>query len=404
MLRSFIMLSTLLATLVACSPAPPRPSPSPPTFIDPPAGPGALAPNLAASAGGALLTWLEPTADGGGHTLYLAELRDQQWTPARQVAAGKTFFANWADLPAAVETEDGIRFAHWLQKLGTDTYAYGAELARSRDDGETWEPLGLIHDDASPSEHGFVSYAVLPGGGVQAFWLDGRNMLQDGPMGLRTARIGDAAPGASTLLDERVCECCSTDAAITAAGPIVVYRDRGPTEVRDIAIVRGKNVQGKIESWSEPTLIHDDGWLINGCPVNGPAVAAEGNRVAVAWFSVPASRATVAVAFSDDAGATFTEPVVVDDASPLGRVDVALDAEGHALVTWMGSSNEDAEIRWRRVGSSGESGPVQVVATTTAKRSAGVPRMLRLGDELVFAWVEDSEPSRLRVGLAPLDW
>ena len=392
-----------LGSLAACSPAPSgddgateAPAVSATLrFVEPPASPGAMAPALAAGANGVFLSWLEPFGDGG-HALYTAQLREDQWTPKRRVAASDTFFANWADVPAVVESADGNRFAHWLQKLGEDTYAYGAELARSRDGGETWEALGLLHDDASPTEHGFVSYAVPADGEVQAFWLDGRQMLEGGAMHLRTTRLADSPPEPSTLLDDRVCECCSTDAAMTSAGPIVVYRDRSDSEVRDIAVVRAT-----AEGWSEPAMVHDDGWEIHGCPVNGPAVAAEGERVVVAWFSAPESGPRVAVAFSDDAGASFRAPIVVDDVQPLGRVDVALDREGRGLMSWMGFSGEGAEIRWRRVEPGGGVGPVHVVAQTTVARSAGVPRMLRRGEELVFAWVEDVEPSRLRVAAVP---
>jgi hypothetical protein len=391
---------------VACSAEPPIPAGAPVVsapvrFVDPPSGPGAMALNLAPSRGGVLLTWLEPTGDG--NALYLAERQGERWTPPSRIAAGDAFFANWADLPAAAESATGTRFAHWLRKLGVDTYAYGVELARSSDGGSTWEPQGLLHDDASPSEHGFVSYVPLPEGGLQAFWLDGRKMPSGGAMQLRTAAIGvssseTTARAASTLLDDRVCECCATDAALTAAGPVVVYRNRDGSEIRDIAIVRKTE-----EGWSQPALIHADGWQIHGCPVNGPAVAADGDHVVVAWFTGSAARKRVAVAFSNDTGASFTDPILVDDAEPFGRVDVALDRQGDALVSWMGRADPGAEIRWRRVSQDGESGPPRVVATTTATRSAGVPRMLRRGNELLFAWVEDVEPSRLRVGLVALE-
>lgn len=33
-------------------------------------------------------------------------------------------------------------------------------------------------------------------------------------------------------LDNSVCECCQTSAAVTSQGPIAVYRDRSPTEMR----------------------------------------------------------------------------------------------------------------------------------------------------------------------------
>lgn len=364
--------------------------------LDPPAGAGAMAPNLSSGRDGTLLTWLEPAEDG--HVLRLAELRAERWGEPQTIARGGDFFANWADLPMAVEAADGTRFAHWLEKLGDDTYAYGAALARSDDGGQSWRRRGLLHDDDSPTEHGFVSYTTEEDGAVRAFWLDGRAMLDGGGMQLRTARLGDAGPSVSELLDERVCECCSTDAARTENGPVVVYRDRSETEVRDIGIIRATT-----DGWSEPTLVHTDGWRIEGCPVNGPAVAADGQRVAVAWFSAPDARARALVAFSNDGGATFAEPVPVDEAQPLGRVDLVLDRDGAALVSWLGSSADGAEIRWRRVAADGTRGPLRATASTSAGRSAGVPRMVLHDGQLLVAWVEASDPSRLRASLVPLD-
>lgn len=364
-------------------------------MLAPPAGPGALAPNLSPESGGVALTWLEPTENG--HALRLSKLQGETWGPSAPVASGGGFFANWADLPQAVATSDGTLFAHWLTKLGEDTYAYGVQLAKSRDGGTTWEALGLLHDDASPTEHGFVSYAALPDGGVQAFWLDGRAMPAGGGMHLRTTRLGGDGPGASALLDDRVCECCATDAALAAGGPVVVYRDRSDSEIRDIAVVRAT-----AEGWSGPTLIHDDGWQIHGCPVNGPAISADGDRVAVAWFTAAKGQAKVQVVHSVDGGATFGAPVLIDDGQPLGRVDVAMAPDGRALVSWLGSTEDGAEIRWREILASGEAGPVRVVSSTTASRSAGVPRMIRSGDELLFVWVEEGGSARLRAGLIPL--
>jgi len=389
--------------LAACAAEPPpeaedrsRPESVSLRMLDPPSGPGALAPNLSAHTGGIALTWLEPLKSG--YALRLANLEGEAWSSAKTVATGDGFFANWADLPQAVGSIDGTLFAHWLAKLGEDTYAYGVQLARSRDGGATWEELGLLHDDASPTEHGFVSYAALPEGGVQAFWLDGRAMPAGGGMHLRTTRFAGDGPGASALLDDRVCECCATDAALAAGGPVVVYRDRSESEIRDIAVVRATQ-----DGWSEPTLLHDDGWQIHGCPVNGPAIAADGDHIAVAWFTAAKGQAKVQVVHSADGGATFGAPILVDDAQPLGRVDVAMAQDGRAVVSWLGSAEKGAEIRWRPISADGVAGPVRMVSTTSASRSAGVPRMIRRGDELLFVWVEDEESAHLRAGLLALD-
>jgi hypothetical protein len=150
------------------------------------------------------------------------------------------------------------------------------------------------------------------------------------------------------LLDERVCECRQTSAALTSGGPVVVYRDRSGTEVRDIYIVRQQG-----GGWSAPRPVYADNWEINGCPVNGPSVAADGRRVAVAWYTGAGDTPRVKVAFSEDAGATF-------------------------------------------------GGPVAVVAKTDVSRSSGFPRMARLGRDIYFAWTEFAKPTRVRAATARL--
>ena len=365
-------------------------------LLDPPAGPGAMAPNLGVTVDDVvLLTWLEPTGSDG-HRLLVSRLEGDSWSPATEVVRGSDFFANWADLPQIARAVDGTLFVHWLDKLGDDTYAYGARLSRSRDGGDTWEAMGLLHDDASPTEHGFVSYAALPNGDIQAFWLDGRSMLDGGSMHLRTTSLSASSSkaGTSTLLDERVCECCATDAVVADSGPLVVYRDRSDSEIRDIAVVRAVG-----DRWSEPTTIADDGWEINGCPVNGPAAATRGDVVAVAWFTGAGGAAQVRAALSTDGGATFAEPLVIDDEKPLGRADVTSLGEGDFAVSWLGRSDGGAEIRWRRLEKDGSLGAVQTVTLTTARRSAGVPKMVSREGELLFVWVADDQPSRLRAGL-----
>ncbi len=196
-------------------------------------------------------------------------------------------------------------------------------------------------------------------------------------------------------IDERVCECCQTSAALTSEGPIAVYRDRSPTEVRDIYMVRQVN-----GSWTKPQPVFADNWEINGCPVNGPAVAADGSRVAVAWFTGAANTPRVKMAFSQDAGATFSQPIQVDDGENVGRVDTLLLPDGSALVCWLAGNVEGGAIKVRRVSADGRVGPPTVIAQTNISRSSGFPRMARLGNHVHFAWTEFGKPSRVRTAVA----
>ena len=100
-----------------------------------------------------------------------------------------------------------------------------------------------------------------------------------------------------TLVDDRVCECCPTAIAVTDDGPIAAFRDRSVDEVRDIYVSRLEHGR-----WSAPSRVHEDGWKIPMCPVNGPALSARGRNVAIAWFTVEGEEGRAFAAFSSDAG------------------------------------------------------------------------------------------------------
>jgi len=367
--------------------------------LDPPAVAGSLSPNLSLAGGEVTLTWLEPLVDPKGrqtHRLRVSRLSGGRWSAPATAAAGPDFFANWADFPGLIQSPDGALLVFWLARTtGGGDYDYAVHLARSTDGGRTWKPAGVLHDDGIPAEHGFVAW-VPEGKSVRAFWLDGRETKSGGAMTLRTATVTDKA-GASERLDARICDCCQTDAAVAADGPVVVYRDRSDDEIRDISIIR-RTAAG----WSRPARVHADEWKIPGCPVNGPAVAAAGRKVAVAWFTGAPPGAQVQVAFSEDGGARFGAPVRIDAGKPLGRVDVALAPDGSAVVSWLELlEGGRAAVRLRRVrnGKAGE--PVEIARTGSA-RASGFPRLLLAGDRLHLSWVEDGDAARLHAGSLPL--
>jgi hypothetical protein len=349
-----------------------------------------------------ILSWVEKIGEKR-YALRLS-LRDENgWSEPRTVAQGENWFINWADFPSAIALRDGTLAAHWLVKSANSTYAYDVNISTSNDGGKTWSRPIVPHRDKTQTEHGFVSLIPLSDGRLGAVWLDGRNMKnmketdEHAPaaesMTLRYAAI-DAQGNLfdEAELDDRICECCQTSAAVTSDGPIAVYRDRSPSEVRDIYIVRQTN-----GSWSAPRAVHADNWQINGCPVNGPSIAADGRRVVVAWFTSAGDTPHVKVAFSDDAGASFSTPIHVNDTENVGRVDTLLLPDGSALVCWLSGNVEGGEIKVRRVQADGKLGPPSVIAKTDISRSSGFPRLARFGNEVHFAWTEFGNPSRVRM-------
>ena len=138
--------------------------------------------------------------------------------------------------------------------------------------------------------------------------------------------------------------------------------------------------------------VHDDGWEIAGCPVNGPAITASGEEVAVAWFTGAGDVPRTNLAFSKDGGASFGAPIVIDDGSPLGRVDLLKAGDGSVVVVWLeGTGGEGAEVRLRRVTPDGDVTESVAVSTTSAERPSGFPRLAQTGDgALLLAWTDVS--------------
>ena len=369
-----------------------------------PAATGSAEPRLAVGADGIAMSWLEARA-GGGHRLRFALRDGARWSPPATIAEGDSFFVNWADFPS-LRWQGGRRWAaHWMWKSGAGTYAYDVRLAFSEDDGRTWSAPVTPHRDDTPTEHGFASLVAEPGG-LRAFWLDGRNFFgapedaAPGPdMTLRTALLDSAGNLSEEVeLDARACDCCATAAVGTDRGTLVAYRDRSPEEIRDIAVVRHEGGR-----WSAPALVHADGWKIPGCPVNGPAVDASADRVVLAWFTAAAETARVLVAWSADAGGSFTLPLRVDSGNPAGRVGVVMLPTRDAQVVWLENGERDARVCTRRVAMDGTLGPTRVVVKTSAARASGFPQVVRSGDTLVFAWTETGKRSRIRLAQMTLD-
>lgn len=372
-----------------------------------PAAPGSGEPNLFASKDGHIyLSWIE---DVGEHKVALKfALRENDgWSEPKTVAEGDNWFVNWADFPSLVALDNGTLAVHWLAKSGKGTYAYNVNIAFSKDGGDTWSAPLFPHRDGTETEHGFVSFLPWQNNRLFAVWLDGRNFAESTndhgdagkEMTIRFAAIdADGNLSDEAELDSRTCECCQTSAALLPNGAIVAYRDRSENEIRDIYIVRNEN-----GVWSEPQLVFADNWQIQGCPVNGPSIATQGNKVAIAWFATPDQEPQVKVIFSEDGGKTFDAPLQIDDGDPFGRVDVILLPDGAALVSWMEYKGEEGAIKICRVQRDGTKSDSQTIALSGAKRASGFPRMVHNNNEIVFAWTKTGEPSRVLTAAAKLN-
>jgi len=362
------------------------------TELPVPAGPGSMGPNLATAPDGTIvLSWMEP--DGDGHLLRHSTFGRNGWGPARTVARGDDWFVNWADFPSVVPLSADLWAAHWLASQPDGGYAYDVNVALSQDAGATWSEPFLPHFDATPTEHGFVT--LFPdSNGVGLVWLDGRKMVNDfdehdvaaSGMTLRSATFGiDQVPIRDQLVDDLTCDCCQTDVAMTPEGPVAVYRDRTTDEVRDIYVSRRE-----FGEWQPGKPVAEDHWEIPACPVNGPIIRADGDTVAVAWFTAADDQPKVRAAWSSTGGRTFGTPVDVSTEVPLGHVGAALLPGGDLVVGWHRRTGAGgAALILRRVSATAAAGRPLVLAGAEHVFAFSVPQLAIAGDDLLVVWTNE---------------
>ena len=379
---------------------------------------GSAEPHLAPTPDGrVVMSWLEP--DGENTAVRYSVLEDGKFGEPITIASGDNFFVNWADFPSVVPLDEQLWAAHWLVQQPDSFYAYDVAIAVSKDAGKTWSTPLTPHTDGTATEHGFVDLFPVQNG-VGAVWLDGRNMAVEASdeesdsadanapeapppdgMTLRSALVStDGALISEDLVDPLVCDCCQTDVAISSRGPVLVYRNRTEDEIRDIYVA--VMLDGV---WQPGKPVADDGWEIDGCPVNGPAVAATGLHVAAAWFTMAGDVPKVRFARSRDGGATFETAIDIDSGTPVGRVDVVLLDSGEAVVSWLRDAEPgQAQFMINRVSLEGALGQPEVIAFAGSEEPPGFPQMVSAGGRLVFAWTESLEnnSSQVRTAEAPI--
>ena len=376
--------------------------------VEVPCLPGGALPSLTLNHSGIpLISWVDREADGTA-VLKFAKWQGNEWSPPREIVRGKTWFVNWADYPTMAVLDDGTLAVHWLDKISSDTYAYGIKISLSRDGGETWSDPVIPHSDRSPSEHGFLSLKSV-GERFHLAWLDGRETLKGKPMTLRSRFLSaDGTMSDEILLDESVCDCCPVDAVVGKDSVVTFYRDRDHMEVRDIAWIEQGASDGKPVSSS---LVHDDQWIQPGCPVNGPAVAGDSGQWVAVWYTESESmtvkdRGAVFLRSMDTAEGRYGKVHRIDAGNPLGRVEVCQGTDDRFLICWMEEMDGKAEVSVRpwKLGSLTENR--WVVAETSAGRKRGFPQIVQIPgtQQALVAYTVFDEGNLSRVETAWLNW
>ena len=354
-------------------------------------------PSLVSNNGTLSLSWISSNEDINS-SLYFRKFENEKWTNPQKLAVGSDWFVNWADFPTHAISGDRV-LTSYLKKSASGTYTYDVYLNLQKLNGEKVKEDFILNTDGYKAEHGFVSIVSNDNQGFYVTWLDGRNTVKkdfkgdNKPMTIRFAEInkeGDIIY--ETELDSSVCDCCQTSMTLTDKGPVVVYRDRSEKEVRDIYITRKID-----EVWETPSPVHNDGWVIYGCPVNGPKVVSNSNKIAVSWFTVYDGKPAVNLSFSENYGSSFDKPIKINDLDAIGRVDVAFLKDTEVIVSYMEGDDIGTYLRIKKVSIDGKISEPITISKIDSGRNTGVPQLEILDNKIYIVWtVFENESNQLK--------
>ena len=271
----------------------------------------------------------------------------------------------WRGDPPSVAVADQSVYVLWTARVesngtkGTDIY-----FSVSHDQGKSFATPVKVNDDKLPGAHGMHSLAVANDGKIYAAWLDERNIIQPKPSkhagghhmeSNRELFVAQSTNGGKTFsanrkVAENVCPCCKTALAVSSDGTLYAsWRQVLPGNFRHIAVASSTDSGA---SFSSPVIVSDDKWMLQGCPVSGPSLSADGNgTLKVVWYAAGENAAPgLYFAETRDKGRTFSPRSLVMQATVKGT-PALVGRNDRVVAIWQGAVGQQPEAKIRELGS-----------------------------------------------------
>ena len=252
------------------------------------------------------------------------------------------------------------------------------KTATSSDGGRTFGTEQALQGPAAAGDRGWPSLAMDGSGKAHAIWLDHRGLAGDKSAGHAHGQHGQAKPHDGVAMAQKsslfyapasspseqelakgVCYCCKTALVSAPDGALhAAWRHVYEGNIRDIAFTTSRDGG---TSFSEPVRVSDDRWMLDGCPDDGPALAADRRgTIHIVWPTVIGGAKPEGALFyaSTTDGRTFTERVRVPTLGSIkpSHPQIAVGADGRIAVAWdesMGEGRRVSAVRSLSIGAKG---------------------------------------------------
>jgi hypothetical protein len=233
----------------------------------------------------------------------------------------------------------------WNAKDGTTQI----RTARSRDGGRTFVEEMNLQTKGAIGDRGWQASTLDSRGSLHTIWLDHRAMAAAKAAGDHSAHKGEhdgvamaqrsglyyAADGVPEReLFKGVCYCCKTAIATGPKGQIyAAWRHVFAGNMRDMGFTASRD-GGK--TFSPLVRVSQDGWSINGCPDDGPAMAVDAaGTVHLVWPTVKNEAGVILYATSrNDAAFSIPARVPTLGGPKPSHPQVVVDGRGRVFIAW----------------------------------------------------------------------
>jgi len=307
----------------------------------------------------------------------------------------------------------------WTAKSGDGSRLL---ISRSHDGGASFARAIPVEGSEAAGNRGWESIAVDRDGHVFAVWLDHREVASSGGSPMHHEGHDHASAGApkadgavraqssklyfaaldgasrSQALTGGVCYCCKTAVTTGPDGAIyAAWRHVYPGNLRDIAFTASRD-GGR--TFAAPVRVSSDGWILDGCPENGPALAVGADNVVHAlWPTLVGgangdAESTLALfhATSRNGGAFSPRERVAIEGTPRHPQLTATSVGLVAAWDEQTASGSRRVVLARLAG--GGSAPREIVS---GNARAQTPAIAGTSDAVVIAWTEGGDRSVIRV-------
>jgi hypothetical protein len=244
----------------------------------------------------------------------------------------------------------------------------------SKDNGMTWtSPQSVDADPTKGIVKGFFDATVMSNDEIAVAYLkDVANSTKHEERDLRLVITKNGVFQPEKVIDPVVCDCCNINFLIDANGALNVYYRDNNDDIRDIAKMTSTDNGA---TFSEPKIVHNDGWKIAGCPHSGAVSSTDGKNNLVAWYSGSETESGFRLVTQEG-----KKLLVLDDKSV--KNPCLMGNQNQSIMLWeQNAENNKTQLVFRKINAEKVSETLSVEGSENATNSIG----LVIGNQLLIA-------------------